>query len=64
MKQRIKCLFGFHDWRLHDMTRQPVRLLWRCKRCALDRWTPQTKRDQALVDWLFAGVADSTQEQP
>lgn len=56
--QRLKCFFGFHDWRLFAFTSDPWRLIWRCHRCASEHLTPDTHAKRVESDrQLPAGAA-------
>lgn len=48
--QRIKCWLGFHDWRLFAFSQDPIRIIWRCERCAAEQLTPNTKAKRQAWD--------------
>lgn len=50
LKQRLKCFFGFHDWRLLTLTTDPWRILWRCHWCQCECLTPDTHAKRAELD--------------
>lgn len=59
MKQRLKCFFGFHDWRLFGFFPDPAwRIVWRCHRCAVEQLTPNTRAKRKKVDRVLPALKD------
>lgn len=53
-KQRCKCFWGFHDWRLFAYITDPAwRLIWRCHWCKAECLTPDTHAGRVECDQLL-----------